>query len=98
VPKRRAEVRTASGSRYLQQLCKHWGHKLKVEFTPSHGEIGLPFGPCVLDADDAQLTIVIASDDPAALPRFQSVVEEHINRFAFRETLAFAWVALEADA
>src|SRR5262249_15468971 len=29
-----ARVPTANGSRYLQQLCKHWSHNLKVEFSP----------------------------------------------------------------
>ena len=92
VPKRRANVQTASGSRYLQQLCKHWGHKFKVEFTPTHGEIALPMGPCVLDADETKLVIVVSADDAESLPRFEGVVAEHINRFAFRETLTFDWV------
>ena len=29
-----ARVPTDKGSRYLQQLCKHWSHNLAVEFTP----------------------------------------------------------------
>ena len=37
-----AHVPTASGSRYLQQLCKHWSHNLAVEFTPEHGTIVFP--------------------------------------------------------
>lgn len=92
MPKRRADVQTASGSRYLQQLCKHWGHKFTVEFTPAHGEIALPMGPCVLDADEAKLVIVVSAEDAETLPRFESVVADHINRFAFRETLTFDWV------
>ena len=30
-----ATVPTAHASRYLQQLCKHWSHKLPVEFDAS---------------------------------------------------------------
>ena len=37
-----ASVPTASGSKYLQQLCKHWQHNLAVEFTPEHGTIVFP--------------------------------------------------------
>lgn len=88
---RRAEIQTAHASRYLQQLCKHWGHKFVVEFTPTHGEITLPLGPCILDADGQSLTIVLKTADDANLPRFQQVVEDHIKRFAFREELAFDW-------
>ncbi len=29
-----ARVPTASASRYLQQICKHWSHKFAVEIHP----------------------------------------------------------------
>ena len=32
-------VPTASASKYLQQLCKHWSHNLAVEFTREHGRV-----------------------------------------------------------
>ncbi len=91
MPERRVDIPTASASRYLQQLCKHWSHKFPVEFTPTHGEITLPFGACVLEADQEALKVRLSAADAASLPRFQEVVEEHIKRFAFRETLTFPW-------
>jgi hypothetical protein len=36
------QVPTASASRYLQQLCKHWAHNLAVEFTAGHGTVVFP--------------------------------------------------------
>ena len=33
---------TKNGSRYLQQLCKHWSHNLAVEFTPAQGKVAFP--------------------------------------------------------
>ena len=33
---------TEHGSRYLQQLCKHWQHNLQVEFTPENGTVIFP--------------------------------------------------------
>ena len=86
-----AVVRTSAASRYLQQLCKHWSHKFVVEFTPEHGRIDLPAGPCTLDADDDALRIVISSGDAGKLPRFREVVVEQVKRFAFREELVFEW-------
>lgn len=37
-----AAVPTANGSRYLQQLCKHWSHNLAVEFTAETGKVVFP--------------------------------------------------------
>ena len=83
-----ATIRTASASRYLQQLCKHWSHKFAVEFTPEHGVI--PFDPtrrCMLDASDTELSLRIEAADDATLERMQGVVIDHLKRFAFRENL-----------
>ena len=71
MPERRVDIPTAAASRYLQQLCKHWSHKFPVEFTPAHGEITLPFGACVLDADPEALKVSLASrgrGEPAPVP------------------------------
>jgi hypothetical protein len=95
---RRAEVPTASASRTLQQLCKHWSHKFAVDFTSAHGEIALPFGSCVLDADTDRLVIVLSPDEGADVAEFQAVVERHVDRFAFRETLTYAWIDREDHA
>jgi hypothetical protein len=86
-----ARVPTALASRYLQQLCKHWGHKFPVEFTPEHGRIELPAAVCVLDAGPEALTIHLEA--PAdQVERMQGVVAEHVQRFAFKETLQFDWL------
>ena len=86
-----ADVATEHASRYLQQLCKHWAHKFPVSFDPSHGEIELTIGRTVMDAGDTALRIALTAADAASLERLESVVEDHIKRFAFREELAFAW-------
>ena len=86
-----AIVPTSSASRYLQQLCKHWSHKFVVDFTLEHGRIDLPAGPCTLDAEADALRVVLSTTEPDKLARFKDVVEEHIRRFAFRETLVFDW-------
>lgn len=40
-----ANVPTTQGSRYLQQLCKHWGHKFETDFGAEQGVIAFPMGP-----------------------------------------------------
>lgn len=88
---RRSEVKTEKGSRYLQQLCKHWGHRFPVESGADYGEIALPLGPCTLRASDESLVIVVKSGAAEDVAKLQEVVEDHIRRFAFREELDFDW-------
>ncbi|BCG94386.1 DUF2218 domain-containing protein [Mesorhizobium sp. 131-2-1] len=92
MPTSRADVATEHASRYLQQLCKHWAHKFPVEFDPNHGAIDLTsLGRTVLEADAKALHIAVAADDATSLERLETVVADHIKRFAFREELAFDW-------
>jgi hypothetical protein len=88
MPASHTTIPTASASRYLQQLCKHWAHKFAVEFTPEHGTI--PFDAtrvCTLDASPAELALRIEAADDATLERMQGVVIDHLKRFAFREDI-----------
>lgn len=88
MPASHATIATASASRYLQQLCKHWSHKFAVEFTPEHGTI--PFDAsrvCTLDASPDSLVLRIEAADDPTLERMQGVVVDHLKRFAFREGL-----------
>lgn len=86
-----AHAQTELGSRYLQQLCKHWSHRFEVSFDPSHGVVRLPAGDCVLDADDKGLRVAVEGADADALPRLCEVVAEHLKRFSFREPLDLSW-------
>ena len=83
-----AHVPTASASRYLQQICKHWSHKFPVEFTPESGSV--PFSTdrcCNFSASMGTLTMRVQAADEDTLQRTQNVVVEHLKRFAFREDL-----------
>ena len=84
-------VTTDNGSRYLQQLCKHWSHKFQVSFDPTHGTVEMPGVTLTLDAEPASLALVLTVADEADLTRMCGVVADHIRRFAFREELVFDW-------
>jgi uncharacterized protein len=86
--KSEARIATPSASRYLQQVCKHWSHKFKVEFTPEAGEILFPDGRvCRLDASPTELICTAEAANAETLERFERVIVEHVKRFAFRENL-----------
>ncbi|MFT3964830.1 MAG: DUF2218 domain-containing protein [Sphingobium sp.] len=87
-------VETDKASRYLQQLAKHFAHKLPVTFTPETGDIAFTIGNCHMDAEEGRLVLSLTAPDGADLPQLQDVVERHLVRFAFREAdLAVAWQA-----
>lgn len=84
-------VATEHGSRYLQQLCKHWAHKFEVEFDPTQGRISMPDDRVItLTAEPQALRIALSA--PAELvASTQKIIDAHIQRFAFREELSFDW-------
>lgn len=97
-----ARVPTASGSRYLQQLCRHWQHNMAVEFTPEHGTVTFPRdargadhpgdGLATFDATADALDVRIDATSPEQLDGLKGAVARHLDRFAFREApLAFDW-------
>jgi len=91
------DVTTEHASRYLQQLCKHWAHKFPVDFNPTHGTIELTsLGRTVMDADAGALHITVSTEEGGSLERLESVVADHIKRFAFREELTFDWKRTQA--
>lgn len=86
----KAIVTTENASRYLQQLCKHFAHKVEVEFTPDAGTVTLPFGTCQLSATPKQLELV-GSSTPDNLSRLERFLGSHLARFAFRENPTIEW-------
>ncbi|MBB3878682.1 DUF2218 domain-containing protein [Sphingomonas pseudosanguinis] len=88
-----ARVPTLSASRYLQQLAKHWSHKMDVVFTPEEGTIAFPNGSKLeMRADSETLDIVLHVPEGEDVARMREVVASHLDRFAFREApLTFDW-------
>ena len=76
---------TDHGSKYLQQLCKHFGHKTEVEFTPTEGRVALRTGSAKLKADETGLWIEVTGPDAESIPVLQDVIDRHLKNFAFRE-------------
>ncbi|MGX5665681.1 DUF2218 domain-containing protein [Rhizobium daejeonense] len=89
-----AIVPTESGWKYVQQLCKHWAHKLEVELGEKGGIVRFSEAVATMTADDAALTVELEAVSPEVLERMKGVVSSHLDRFAFREApLPFDWKA-----
>ena len=81
---------TTQASRYLQQLAKHFGHKVPVTFTAHEGEVTLPFGTCAMTATDAALRVTVLGET-RDIARLEQFVGDHLARFAFRENPTLTW-------
>ena len=97
-----ASVPTQAGSKYLQQLCKHWQHNLAVAFTPTHGTVVFPRDArgadwpadalVTFDAGADALAVRIDASVDGQLEALKGAVARHLDRFAFREApLVFEW-------
>ncbi|MBZ6381496.1 DUF2218 domain-containing protein [Sphingomonas sanguinis] len=88
-----ARVPTLSASRYLQQLAKHWSHKMEVVFTPKEGTITFPNGSKLeMRASSDTLDVILTVPEDGDVARMREVVSSHLDRFAFREApLTFDW-------
>ena len=93
-----ARVETERASIYLQQLCKHFAHKLPVTFTPEQGQITFSLGICRLEAGNGVLTLGAEAEDTARLTQLQGVIDKHLLRFAFRDPPKIEWHPVDAAA
>ena len=84
-------VKTGNASGYLQRLCKHFGHKADVDFTPVKGTIGFDFGRAELEARSDVLVISAYAETEDNLSRLKRVMASHLERFASREELKVPW-------
>jgi len=91
-----ARVPTHSASRYLQQLAKHWSHKMDVTMSEEEGRIAFPNGAVLeMRADSETLAVALTVPDGEDVERMRGVVSSHLDRFAFREApLTFDWAAV----
>lgn len=80
-----ARYPTEHGSKYLQQLCKHFSHKTDVTFDETTGTVALQPGPATLTADAEGLSVRIVAEDAKSLIQARYVIDSHLVNFAFRE-------------
>lgn len=81
--------------RLLRTLCNHWRHKFEITRDDEEGHAFIPFQGEDNGADffveDGTLRIVLTQPTAEEIERYQTVIENHLNRFARDETLAFDW-------
>jgi uncharacterized protein len=92
MPIAKASVPTADAAKYIQQLCKHWSHRLEVDLSDQKGMVKFPAAVVTLEAGADALQVAIEGEESAEVERLKGVVASHLDRFAFREApLRFDW-------
>ncbi len=87
-----ASVPTTSGGKYVQQLCKHWAHKLPVELEDDSGTVTFEGAVLTLRANAVAIDVSLRGENRETVERLKPVVSSHLDRFAFREApLTFNW-------
>jgi hypothetical protein len=92
MPTAKASVPTANAAKYMQQLCKHWSHKLEVDLSDQRGVVKFPAAMATFEPATDALMVTIEGEESEAVERMKGVVASHLDRFAFREApLRFDW-------
>lgn len=85
--------------RYIQQLVKHWRHKMATSYDDS-GAVGVfPFNEhetAVMTAREDGIAITLTTGEHDRNEHLRGVIERHLDRFAFREApLTYEWKEAE---
>ena len=81
--------------KYIQQLVKHWSHKMATTYDEGDGMGCFPFSDvesAVMCAKPEGIAITLTTGSAERNTHMRGVIEEHIDRFAFREApLDYEW-------
>lgn len=83
-----ARYPTAHASAYMQQLCKHFAHKVAVDYDDTRASAALPLGPATMTADAEGLWVRVTAEDLKGLIQARYVIDSHLVTFAHRENFA----------
>ena len=88
-------------ARYIQQLVKHWGHKMATSYdADNNGGTGVfPFDDhnnAVMMVLPEGIAITLTTGEQERNIQLRGVIERHLDRFAFREApLNYEWKEAE---
>jgi hypothetical protein len=87
--------------RYIQQLVKHWSHKMAATYDEGDGMGAFPFSDlesAVMQAHQGGIGITLVTADRERNVHLRGVIERHLDRFAFREApLEYDWKEAEGS-
>lgn len=94
MPSMNARVATRDPGRLINRLCKHFRHKIEVEWTETEGLLTFTIGECRLRGSDGELLLACDAPDGEQLEQLGDVVASHLIRFAGEEVSEVHWLAV----
>lgn len=98
MPRQTGRLRTEHASKYMQQLLRHFAHKVTVNYDTVNGTADMPWGPIRMTASAEELRAEITGADDETLARARDVIDRHLVPFAHREAVTgLVWEDPVAD-
>lgn len=80
-----ARYPTPNASKYVQQLAKHFAHKIEVRADAGSANFAVQAGSVRLEAVDGAFLARVEAEDAKGLIDTRYVIDKHLVIFAFRE-------------
>lgn len=86
-----ASVPTPNAERYVKALCNHFNRKAEGSYEGNRGNVSFAFGDAELAAVDEVIELKVSAESEKMFARIKHVVDDHLIRFAKKETLMVEW-------
>lgn len=86
-------INTNSPSKYINRLCKHFAHKVSVQYDENSGEILFDMGKGTIAKTDDGLILTAEANTDENLAIIIDIMDRHFVRVAWQEALTLNWVS-----
>lgn len=86
-----AYVETSTPLKYISRLCKHFAHKVSVNYDGNQGEISFKIGKGYIEKVADGLKLKAEADNQTDLQEVIDIMDRHFVRVAWQEELILNW-------
>ena len=80
-----AHYPTPNAAKYVQQLAKHFAHKIEVRSDAESADFAVEAGTIRLQAGDGAFVARVEAEDAKGIINLRYVIDKHLVIFAFRD-------------
>lgn len=83
-----ARYPTPNAAKYVQQLARHFPHKIEIRTEGDSADFALEAGTVRLWAEEGAFVAQVEAEDAKGIINLRYVIDKHLVIFAFREGFA----------